>query len=175
VSRLPKTAETVQTESVLRSSGRSGIGSTPTIDIESESAEQGIDKFDWLLGKWADEADSSFEEWYRTDADTIEGKGYFVVDVDTTFTHSMRLVELNKQVYFMVNGQLVEGNFQLESYDNRRAIFKNGTNNNAQITLKQDATNTFSMTVEDQSTQKEAKESKRKRRTLKRVKKNNEK
>lgn len=144
---------------------------TPLSDMEIESAEQGIDKFDWLLGKWADEADNSFEEWYRTDADTIEGKGYFVVDVDTTFTHSMKLVELNQQVYFMVNGQLVEGNFQLESYDDSRAIFKNDANNNAQITLKQDATNTFSITVENQSTEKEAKETKKKRRILKRVRK----
>jgi len=155
-----------------RKSGRMTTTATTSTSIREEAmpTTEGIDKFDWLLGKWTDEDDNSFEEWYRTDADTIEGKGYFVIDVDTTFTQSMQIVELNKEVYFMVNGQLVKGQFQLESYDDGRAIFKNnGTTN--QITLTQDAGNQLSITIEDKARGKNTKERRKKRRTIRRLKK----
>ncbi len=146
---------------------------TQSTAIQADSyeipSEEGIDKFDWLLGKWADEDDNSFEEWYRTDSDTIEGKGYFVVDVDTTFTQSMRIVERNSKVYFMVNGQLVEGRFLLESYNNRSAIFKDDVTKDSKIILKKDADNTFSIIIDNETTRKERK---RKRRTLRRIRKN---
>lgn len=159
---------------------RSADKSAATKDVRSESipapvvaakpkAEPDLDRFDWLLGKWTDEDDNSFEEWQRIAPNILEGKGYFVVDVDTTFTQSMKIVQSNAQVFFMVDGQAVEGKFELEQYDDGSATFKNKDEANEQITLKKDANNAYSVTIE--KTKKQiAREKRKKKRTFKRVK-----
>ncbi len=143
-------------------------------DVRSESmpamdvAEPELDRFDWLLGKWTDEDDNSFEEWRRISPNILEGKGYFVVDVDTTFTQSMKIIQANAQVFFMVNGQMVEGEFELEKYDDRTATFKNKQEAREQITLEKDDGNAYSVTIE-KSKKMTAKERRKKKRTFKRV------
>jgi len=132
-------------------------------------AEPGLNHFDWLLGKWVDEDDNSFEEWQRTNANTLEGKGYFVVNVDTTFTQSMKIVQANQTVYFMVNRQLVEERFELEEYDDRSATFKNENETKEQIILKKDKNNSYSITIE-KNKKETVRERKKKKRIFRRVK-----
>lgn len=142
--------------------------SQSTTPAAAAKPEPELDRFDWLLGKWTDEDDNSFEEWQRIAPNILEGKGYFVVDVDTTFTQSMKIVQSNAQVFFMVDGQAVEGKFELEKYDDRTATFKNKNEASEQITLKKDANNAYSVTIE-KSKRQVARERKKKKRTFKRV------
>ncbi len=160
-----------------RRAKRSADKTAASKDFSSESIpapataakpEPELDRFDWLLGKWTDEDDNSFEEWQRIAPNILEGRGYFVVDVDTTFTQSMKIVQSNRQVFFMVDGQVVEGKFELEKYDDRTATFKNKAKASEQITLKKDANNAYSVTIE-KSKKQAARERKKKKRTFKRV------
>jgi len=91
------------------------------------------------------------------------------VDVDTTFT-SMNIINDSREVYFMVNGQLSNGHFRLESYDDSKAVFKNANLNNERITLSKDLTNQLSVIVENKSADSK-KESKKKKRIIRRLKK----
>ena len=164
--------EEAQTTSKQRSASKKPIA-RPSIEAESAanpavSVEPELDRFDWLLGKWTDEDDSSFEEWRRIAPNILEGKGYFVVDVDTTFTQSMQIIHSNAQVFFMVDGQLVEGKFELQKYDDQNAVFKNKDVENEQITLKKDAKNVYSVTIE-KSKKQAAREKRKKKRKFRRV------
>ncbi len=158
-----------------RRARRSADKMTATKDTKNESipspaapAEPELDRFDWLLGKWTDEDDNSFEEWQRIAPNILEGKGYFVVDVDTTYTQSMKIVQSNAQTFFMVNGQLVEGQFELKKYDDSTATFKNKNESNEQITLKKDTQNAYSITIE-KSKKQTAREKRKKKRMFRRV------
>ena len=138
---------------------------TNDISVAANSAQVGIQQFQWLLGQWeapvtptyadagydvrAESAkpsrkskesarkakkqqakpasNRSVEEWKPLDDFTIEGKGYLVVNGDTTFTEKMQIKNIGTDLYYVLaldnSGKTVQ--YKLKTYTQEGAIFEN--------------------------------------------------
>ncbi len=69
----------------------------------------------------------SVEEWKPLDDFTIEGKGYLVINGDTTFTEKMQIKNIGTDLYYVLaldnSGKTVQ--YKLKTYTQEGAVFEN--------------------------------------------------
>lgn len=93
-----------------------------------------ISELNWLLGSWKrmGPSGSAYEEWKRVDKYTLTGRGYFVINGDTTVTDRMQIREMPDGLYYIV---AVDTNRQAHKYRLRhtgpgKAVFQTETEQN---------------------------------------------
>lgn len=72
-------------------------------------------------------AKHSLEEWHQLNATTIEGKGYVLVNGDTTFTESMHITQIGKDLYYILDMDNKEQarKYLLKTFSPEEIIFEN--------------------------------------------------
>ncbi len=88
----------------------------------------GLNQFKWLLGQWtANDQHASIEAWKMVDEFTIEGKGFLVINGDTTFTEGMTIQKIDQDLYYVLaldqTGTTVK--YKLKTYTEQEAVFEN--------------------------------------------------
>lgn len=93
-----------------------------------------VSDLNWLLGSWKRMGPSgaAFEEWTRVDKYTLNGRGFFVINGDTTITDRMQIREMPDGLYYIV---AVDTNRQSHKYRLRHtgpgnAVFQTESNDN---------------------------------------------
>ncbi|KMQ65248.1 hypothetical protein ACM46_13225 [Chryseobacterium angstadtii] len=64
-----------------------------------------IKKLEWLLGTWETKTPkgSLYETWTRKSETELQGKSYYLNKKDTIFSETVRLVEKDKKLHYMVS------------------------------------------------------------------------
>lgn len=100
------------------------------------TATSGIQQFQWLTGKWESDITPemekyntllSVEHWLQTDARTLEGTGYLIVNEQTTFAEGMKIQQIGNELFFMadLDGSGNPAKYKLLSNSTRESVFEN--------------------------------------------------
>lgn len=126
------------------------------IIVGANTPQPGLTKFQWLIGQWKGNSPSgsSFEDWKMVNDFTIQGKGFIVVNGDTTFTEGMRIQRLGSDLYYILaldeSKQAVK--FKLKTYVEQQAIFENETlafpN---QVIIRKNANNSYTTILQNKA------------------------
>ncbi|MFZ4928644.1 DUF6265 family protein [Chryseobacterium sp. Mn2064] len=67
--------------------------------------QSGIQKAEWLLGTWETKTSkgSLYETWVKKSNTELQGKSYYLNKKDTILFESVRLIEKNKQLHYIVS------------------------------------------------------------------------
>ena len=88
-----------------------------------------VQQFQWLTGKWEGNINNqvSVEQWNQVDAKTIEGRGFLIVNGQSTFNEDMKIQEIDGIIYFIadLSGTGEPVSYELVSNDGFEAIFEN--------------------------------------------------
>ncbi len=109
----------------------------------------GIQQFQWLTGKWEGNVNNqvSIEQWKQVDNQTLEGRGFLMVNDQSVFNENMKIQEMNGVIYFVadLNGTGDPIYYQLISNDGFQAVFENkNVNFPNQVVLQRTNSSNFS-------------------------------
>lgn len=97
----------------------------------NNSAVNDLNDFKWILGLWKyDTADNIiYEKWIKVSSGTFEGLSYTISksNGDTLFAESLRLLEMNKNVYYLakVEHNIYPVPFKLVGHSVNSFVFEN--------------------------------------------------
>ena len=99
------------------------------IGVSADKSQLGLNQFQWILGNWKNQSPlgQSLEAWKQLDEFTIQGKGFLVVNGDTTFTESMNIQKIDQDLYYVlaVDAQGQQQRYKLKTYTEKEVIFEN--------------------------------------------------
>ncbi len=100
-----------------------------SIEVSANSPQLGLDQFKWILGNWKNQSPigQSYEAWKQLDEFNIQGKGFLVVNGDTTFTEGMNIQKIDQDLYYIlaVDQQGVPVKYKLKTYTEKQVVFEN--------------------------------------------------
>ena len=99
------------------------------MSVPSQVASNSIQQFQWLTGKWEGNVNNqiSVEQWRQVDERTLEGKGFLIVNGQSTFNEDMKIQEKKGDIYFIadLNGTGKKTKYKLVSNNEFQAVFEN--------------------------------------------------
>jgi hypothetical protein len=96
-----------------------------------EEGAYALEDLNWILGSWQMDGRSStiIETWKEVSESTYEGESYTIslVNNDTTFAESLRIVEMSGEIYYIadVSHNPYPVPFKLAEQNGKGAVFEN--------------------------------------------------
>ena len=88
-----------------------------------------IEKLSWVIGRWENvNGDKGVgERWVKLNATTLGGVGYSFERQDTTFTETLRIEQINSDIFYVADVPHNPGpvRFKLVQFDEHSAVFEN--------------------------------------------------
>lgn len=111
--------------------GCTGEVSNSEATENEKTAEKRLPQLEWMLGRWENNSDQGnlSEVWKQVDDSTFTGRSYFVIQGDTVFAETIRLIERKGKISYCVsvkdqnNGEEVP--FELTALDGKNLTFEN--------------------------------------------------